>query len=122
MASVDRDAINSTAREVAKRLSTLTGPPDSITRLENERWGLLTEGLNDKSSAKAFAQKIQDAFLAPVMIGTIEVYITTSIGVVVSDDANQTANNLLTKASLAMHRAHALGGGRSELYDARIHD
>ena len=120
--SVDSDAINSTAREVAKRLSSLTGPQDSITRFENERWGLLAENPEQKISPKVFAEKIQDAFLPPIMIGTTEVYITTSVGVVVCDDANQTADNLITKASLAMHRAHALGGGRSELYDARIHD
>lgn len=121
--SMDSDAINSTAHEIGQRLSALVGPQDSITRLENERWGILIEEDSlEKSPPAEAAQRIQDAFLAPIMIGTSEVYITTSIGMAVCDDANQTAGDLLTKASLAMHRAHALGGGRSELYDAMIHD
>jgi PAS domain S-box-containing protein len=120
--SVDSDAINSTAREVGKRLSTLIGPLDSITHLENERWGLLIEDPEEKSLMTEFTQRIQDAFLTPIMIGTTEVYVKASIGVALCDDANQTAENLLINASHAMHRAHALGGSRSELYDARIHN
>ena len=120
--SVDSDAIDSTAREVGQRLAALIGPVDSITRLENERWGLLIENPEEKSSAAEFTQRIQDAFLAPVMIGTSEVYVMTSVGAAFCNNPDQTAEDLLSNASHAMHRAHALGGGRLEVYDARIHN
>jgi PAS domain S-box-containing protein len=120
--SVDSDVINSTTREVGQRLNALIGPLDSITRLENERWGLLIENPQGKLSATEVSQRIQDAFLAPIVIGTSEVYVTTSIGIALCDDSNSTAEVLLRNASHAMNRAHALGGGRCELYDARIHN
>jgi PAS domain S-box-containing protein len=119
--AADSDAIDRLSREVAQRLETLIGPLDSITGLENERWGLLIESPRGKSSVTDFAQKIQDAFLMPLIIATSEVFVTTSIGAAHSEDPGQTAEELLRNASHAMHRAHALGGGRIELYDARIH-
>jgi len=106
--SVDSDAIDSSAREVGQRLSALIGPLDSITRLENKRWGLLIEDSREKSSTTEFAQRIQDAFLAPIMIGTTEVYVTTSIGAALCDDPDQTAEDLLRNASHAMHRVAAV--------------
>ncbi|MCP4981611.1 MAG: PAS domain-containing protein [Gammaproteobacteria bacterium] len=120
--SADNDAIDRLSREVAQRLGKLIGPQDSITGLENERWGLLIETTRGQSSVTDFAQKIQDAFLTPLMISSSEVFVTTSIGASHCESHEQAAEELLRHASHAMHHAHALGGGRIELYDARVHN
>jgi PAS domain S-box-containing protein len=118
---VDNEAFNKASIEVGERLASITGPRDSITRLENERWGILIDNRDDKLSVSSVAQQIQDLFLEPVMIGSSKIYVTTSIGAAPCHDALQNAEDLLRNASHAMDRAHALGGGRCEIFDPRIH-
>jgi PAS domain S-box-containing protein/diguanylate cyclase (GGDEF)-like protein len=118
---VDNDAFNKTSIEVGERLASITGPRDSITRLENERWGILIDHRDVKLSVSGIAQQIQDLFLEPVIIGSSKIYVTTSIGVAQCHDALQNAEDLLRNASHAMDRAHAMGGCRCEIFDPRIH-
>ena len=118
---VDSDAFKQASIEVGERLSSITGPLDSITRLENERWGILINNRDGELSISSVAQQIQDLFLEPVLIGSSNIYITTSFGVAPCKDALQNAEELLRNAGHAMDRAHALGGGRYEIFDPRIH-
>jgi len=117
---VDNDAFNEASIEVAKRLASITGPRDSVTRLENERWGILIDHRDVKLSISDLAQRIQDLFLEPVRIGSSKIYLTTSTGIAPCHDALQSAQDLLRNARHAMDRAHALGGGRYEIFDPRI--
>jgi GGDEF domain-containing protein len=118
---VDSETSNKVSFEICKRLLTLTGPLDSITRLNNERWGILVENQDAGLSLPDLAQDIQDLFLQPITIGKSDTYFTTSIGVALCNDSNQNAEDCLRNASHAMHRAHALGGSRFEIFDAQIH-
>jgi PAS domain S-box-containing protein/diguanylate cyclase (GGDEF)-like protein len=118
---VDNDAFNKASIEVGERLASITGPRDSITRLENERWGILINNRDEILSISSVAQQIQDLFLEPVMIGSSNIYVTTSIGVAPCNDTLQNAEELLRNAGHAMDRAHALGGGRYEIFDPQIH-
>ena len=118
---VDKNAIDKVSTEVGERLASITGPRDSITHLENERWGILIDNRDDKLSVSSVAQQIQDLFLEPIMIGSSKIYVTTSIGAAPCHDALQNAEDLLRNASHAMDRAHALGGGRCEIFDPRVH-
>lgn len=118
---VDSEASNKTSFEISKRLLTVAGPLDSITRLNNERWGMLIENQDDELSISNLAQDIQDLFLQPITIGKSDVYFTTSIGVALCTDSHQDGEEVLRNASHAMHRAHALGGSRFEIFDEQFH-
>ncbi|RLA05655.1 MAG: hypothetical protein DRQ59_15890 [Gammaproteobacteria bacterium] len=118
---VDSEAFNKASIEVGERLASITGPRDSIARLDNERWGILINNRDEKLSISSVAQQIQDLFLEPVMIGSSNIYVTTSIGVAACNDRLQNAEELLRNAGHAMDRAHALGGGRYEIFDPQIH-
>lgn len=118
---LDTEFVDRAGREVGKRLAAVVGPLDSITRLDNERYGILIEKLEGKQSIMGVGQQIQDAFLSPILAGASNIYVTASIGVAVCEGPHQSADDLLRDASHAMHRAHALGGGRCEVFDPRIH-
>ena len=118
---VDSEVANKTSFEVCKRLLTITDPLDSLTRLNNERWGILIENQDVELSISSLAQDIQDLFLLPVTIGKSEIYFTTSIGAVLCTELHQSGEELLRNASHAMHCAHALGGSRFEIFDGQIH-
>jgi GGDEF domain-containing protein len=55
------------------------------------------------------------------MIGSSDFYVTTSIGVAPCNNTLQNAEELLRNAGHAMDWAHALGGGRYEIFDPQIH-
>ncbi len=118
---LDIEAVDRAAREVGQRLAAVVGPFDSVTRLDNERWGILIERPGGKQSIANVSQHIQDAFLSPIKVGVSKVYVTVSIGVALCRHPGQSADDLLRDASHAMHRAHALGGGRCEVFDPRSH-
>ena len=117
----DTESVNRAAREVGERLTAVIGPLDSVTRINNERWGVLVENFAGKKSISDVSQRIQDAFLSPIMVGASKVYVTVSIGIALCEDTYQSVEDLLRDANHAMHRAHAMGGARFELFDPRVH-
>ncbi len=119
---LDSESINQIAINISQRLQTLTHSIDCISHLENQRWALLIENLKSQCPITEMAQHIQDLFLKPVKFGKSNIYITTSIGVTTCCNTDKSAEALLQDASHAMNRAHALGGGRFELYDPTIHN
>ncbi len=119
---LDSESIDQIAINISERLQTLTHTIDSISHLEDQRWAMLIENIKDRESVTDIAQQIQDLFLKPVKFGKSNIYITTSIGVTICSDTEKDAEALLQDASHAMNRAHALGGGRFELYDPTIHN
>ena len=83
---------------------------------------MLIEDSQTQLCVSDIAQQIQDLFLTPVEIGKSKKYISASIGITVCNNVDKNAEELLLDASYAMNRAHALGGGRFELYDSTIHN
>ena len=118
---LDAESVDRVAREVGQRLADVVGRLDSIARLDNERWGILIENIGGKQSITDVSRRIQDVFLSPIMVGASKIYVTISIGVALCEDPSKCADDLLRDASHAMHRAHALGGGRCDVFDPRIH-
>jgi len=122
LGQVDNTTINQVTIEIGHRLSTLTPSVDSLSHLENQRWAMLVEKSQAQFCAANIAQQIQDLFLKPVKIGKSNIYITASIGITTCSNADKNAEALLQDASHAMNRAHALGGGRFEVFDPVIHN
>lgn len=118
---LDTESVDRVAREVGQRLGKAVDRFDSVTRLNNERWGILIDNLGKTRSIADISRRIQDAFLSPIKVGASNIYVTVSIGIALCEDMHRCADDLLRDASHAMHRAHALGGGRCEVFDQRIH-
>ena len=119
---LDSESINQIAINISDRLQTLTPSIDCISHLENQRWAMLFESIEDQVPVTNIAQQIQDLFLKPLKFGKSNIYVTTSIGITTCCNDEKDAETLLQDASHAMNRAHALGGGRFELYDPTIHN
>jgi PAS domain S-box-containing protein len=122
LGQVDNTTINQVTIEIGHRLLTLTSSIDSLSHLENQRWAMLVEKSSAQFCVSVIAQQIQDLFLKPVKIGKSNIYITASIGITTCNNADKNAEALLQDASHAMNRAHALGGGRFEVFDPVIHN
>jgi diguanylate cyclase (GGDEF)-like protein/excisionase family DNA binding protein len=103
--------------EVARRLRPLVGVGDTLARLGSDEFALLCEDLPGERGAIEVAQRVLDALQAPVVLGDRPVFVSASIGIVVSDGRRHSAEGVMQDADVAMYRAKEQGGARYELFD-----
>lgn len=94
---------------VAGRLTSTLGATWTVARLGGDEFAALFEGHVD---ALAAANSVLDAFTAPIIVDGIPQKVRPSIGLTVAASmADQTADDLLLNADLAMYAAKRDGGG-----------
>ncbi|MDQ3854902.1 MAG: EAL domain-containing protein [Chloroflexota bacterium] len=101
---------------VAERLQDCLRAEDTVARLGGDEFTVLLEGLHTAEDAALVANRITEALRAPFCLGEREVYVSGSIGIILSDRSD-TAQDLLRDADIAMYRAKHAGKGRYELFD-----
>jgi diguanylate cyclase (GGDEF)-like protein/excisionase family DNA binding protein len=104
--------------EVAQRLAPAVSTSDTLARMGGDEFALLCEGLPGERGAIEVAQRLLDVLKAPVVIGDRPVYVAASIGIVVSDGRNTSAEAVVRDADVALYRAKDAGRGRFELFDS----
>jgi diguanylate cyclase (GGDEF)-like protein/PAS domain S-box-containing protein len=92
-----------------------------LSRLGGDEFTILLEGIADPSDALRVAQRLQTAIAAPFTVAGGDHPATVSIGIALSTDQHERAEDLLQCADVAVHRAKALGGSRCELFDEGMH-
>ena len=90
--------------------------PASVARLGGDEFGVLILGVSESTDAIAITERIMAQLQAPFPLGEHEVFVTASVGVVVSLPAHQTIDDLLRDADVAMYRAKQNGKNRYELF------
>jgi diguanylate cyclase len=98
---------------VAARLSEQIDEGDTLARFGGDEFSLLCPS----TRALTMAERISEAVAAPFMLAETEVFLTTSIGIAVSDAQHRSATALMRDADAAMHRAKELGRSRHEMFD-----
>ena len=107
---------------VASRLLTATRTGDSVARLGGDEFGFLLELGDVDDGARLAALRIQDALLAPFVVGDKEMQLHASIGIAVGSPATHTFDDLLRDADLAMYVAKRKGKGRFEMFQPEMHE
>ena len=111
---------------IARRLETglrsgdekhISGHDRLVARLEDDYFAVLLEGLTEIVDSKEVADKLLAELKAPIALGNRHVYVSASIGIAVSVTGYSSAEAMLRDAETALHRARALGGSRSEVFD-----
>jgi diguanylate cyclase (GGDEF)-like protein/PAS domain S-box-containing protein len=94
---------------------------DSLARLGGDEFTVLLEDISTAGDAVRVAQRIQDRWSAPFVIGEQEVVISACIGIALSRSTCSEAENLVRDAELAMYRAKRAGRARCEVFDPAMH-
>lgn len=103
----------------ARRLEDTVRSGDTVGRLAGDEFVVIAEDLTGESHGASLAERIVEAFKAPLVTNGDEVLVGASVGVVTADATDRpTADRMLAEADNAMYRAKAAGWGRSELFDA----
>jgi diguanylate cyclase (GGDEF)-like protein len=106
---------------VSARLRKLVPPGATVARLGGDEFVVLCEGLTGDQAAGALADRIVNAFSAPLReVAGETLTVTMSIGVALGNRTS-TGDELLRRAGAAMHHAKRRGRNRFELFDKLLH-
>jgi diguanylate cyclase (GGDEF)-like protein len=103
-------------QEVAQRISATIREADTVARLGGDEFVVMLEELGDvpevaAAHAKSIARKIRNAIGQPYLLTGRECLITSSIGVTVFGDQQESTDEVLQQADIAMYQAK--GSGRN---------
>ena len=116
--------------EIAKRLESSLRASDTVARFEGghtlarmggDEFTVLLDGIGDSDRALMVANRLRAAVGQPFQLQGREVITSISVGLVVSDQRYQRAEDLVRDADTAMYRAKELGKARCEVFDTSMH-
>jgi diguanylate cyclase (GGDEF)-like protein/PAS domain S-box-containing protein len=108
-------------RVVAQRLQTCLRMGDSVARFGGDEFALLLEEIGDPADAIHVAERVQEAMSAPMTLGEHEVFTGASIGIALSSESYEKADDILRNADMAMYRAKSSGISRYEIFDEAMY-
>ena len=102
---------------VARRLSRHLKPQDTLARIGGDQFGILVVSESNPQNIAMLAERIRRALRSPMKIGGDEIILTSSIGIAIYDGRQNTPEDLLREAELAMYFAKRSGTDRIELFN-----
>lgn len=103
--------------QVADRIKGAVRPGDTVARLGGDEFVVLCDAVPDEETAFELADRIAADLRTPLMVDSVETFVTASIGLALARHRNTSPDRLLGDADTAMYRAKEAGRARVELYD-----
>ena len=107
--------------EVGRRLLNATRGCDTVARLGGDEFAILIDNVRVAADCVRVADRIQQSMQEPVQLDDAEVTVSASIGIV-RDAGNESADDILRNADVAMYNAKQRGKGRHSLFERGMHD
>jgi diguanylate cyclase (GGDEF)-like protein len=109
-------------KDVARRLTTIIGSADMITRFGGDEFVVLQTSTANKQDAKQLAQRLARALRDPFDIDGHRIDIGASIGIAVAPTDGIDPDDLLKKADMALYAAKTGGGGDHCFFAAEMEE
>ena len=106
---------------VAERLAKAVPDPGSVARLAGDEF-VVAGTFAGAGEATALAAELLEVIKAPVRIEGLEIVTSASIGVAAAGDEEESLEDLIRRADIAMYRAKELGRSRWELHEPAASD
>jgi diguanylate cyclase (GGDEF)-like protein/PAS domain S-box-containing protein len=103
----------------AERFRACGRSTDTVARLGGDEFGILIEDVQGPDGTSALVDRLTQAMQVPFHLGHNEVHVTASFGIVTAT-GDETADDLIRNADLAMYTAKRQGKGRFATYESRM--
>ena len=100
---------------VAQRLRGAARETSTVARLSGDEF-IVVDAFAGPEEATGLAVRLLEVLKAPMQIEGLEIVTSASIGVAVAEDDDESPDDLIRRADIAMYRAKALGRSRWELH------
>jgi len=107
--------------EVAARVGSCIRDNDTLSRLGGDEFTVLIEDIADKEFVTELVERIQTVVGRPFQVDGHELRPSLSIGVTLSHERYENADEMLRDADTAMYCAKKTGKGQFALFDAEMH-
>ncbi len=106
--------------EAARRIQRCLGEDDFLARLGGDEFAVVQRRGQQPAAAGQLAAKIIEAMDAPVSVGDLAIHLGASIGIALCPTNALDAEELHTKADLALYRAKSEGRGIFRFFDGAM--
>ena len=106
--------------EVTRRIRECMTGNEALARLGGDEFAIVQPGGDQPHRAASLARRILDALAVPMQVAGRSIRTGASIGIAIHPDHAATAEELHTKADLALYRAKAHGRGTMRFFDATM--
>jgi diguanylate cyclase (GGDEF)-like protein/PAS domain S-box-containing protein len=107
---------------VGKMLGKGVRSTDTVARLGGDEFVILLEDITEEDAAIRIAEWINDEFTHPFDLSGKEVFITTSIGIVISATRYIQPEDILRDADIAMYSAKASGRAQYQIFEPEMRE
>ncbi len=114
--SLGHSAGDSLLVEIARRLEATLRPGDSLARVGGDEFVALAEDVADHHAAVACAERLQAVLAQPFIVAEQELVLSCSIGILLSSELYERAEDMLQDADVAMLRAKRSGKARFHVF------
>jgi diguanylate cyclase (GGDEF)-like protein/PAS domain S-box-containing protein len=101
---------------LARRLTRILKPQDTLARLAGDQFGLILMSETDAAKITALAETIRKTIRAPIAFNDREIFLTASIGLALADPQATVSDEIIKDAELAMYHSKRIGGDRIDVY------
>lgn len=106
--------------EMGRRCATIVRESDAFGRTGGDEFVVIAADVEGPAETSTLARRLLRQIEKPFRLGDEEVYRTGSIGIAMFPGDGLECTELLQHADLAMYRAKALGGNRSEFFSENL--
>ncbi len=101
---------------VARRLTRLLKPQDTLARLAGDQFAVILMSEREPARIVALTESLRRTLRAPIAFNDREIFLTASIGLALAESQPHRTEEVLKDAELAMYHAKRIGGDRIEIF------
>jgi diguanylate cyclase (GGDEF)-like protein/PAS domain S-box-containing protein len=106
----------------AHLLQSILRPMDTVARLGGDEFVILLEDIRDVSDVTRVADRIQRKLMMATLLPNHTIFMSASMGIVLSTTGYDRPEDILRDADTAMYRAKENGRTRFEIFDSAMRD